>query len=416
MGGRRKSANTGNAGQPVCTYVEGEKLRLHKGTGQAYFLLPDATGQTRRFWMGRYFADEAKGISSADTLGASARWIREYRIVGGPPASEQDGLSVAGLVAAFLNNVEEELGESTHVVHYRSALEVLTELYGGLPAAEFSPLKLAAVREAMTETDRWSRSTLNAHLGRIRRAFRWGVAHELVPAGVYQALQAVNGVKRGRTNARESKKVRPVPEELVRAVLPHVSRQVSAMIQVQQLSGMRPGEVVTMRPRDIDRSGAVWIYTPESHKTAYLEREREVFLGPKARQILMPFMLRAENAYMFSPSEAEAERLEARRLSRKTPPGIGNVPGTNRKLEPTRGAGERYGTRSYRRAIHRACERAGFAAWNPNQLRHNAATEIRRHHGIEAARVVLGHSDAGVTQVYAEADRELAARIAEEMG
>jgi integrase len=33
------------------------------------------------------------------------------------------------------------------------------------------------------------------------------------------------------------------------------------MIPLQQLSGMRPGEIVIMRPRDIDRSSNVWIDT-----------------------------------------------------------------------------------------------------------------------------------------------------------
>lgn len=29
--------------------------------------------------------------------------------------------------------------------------------------------------------------------------------------------------------------------------------------------------------------------------------------------------------------------------------------------------------------------------WHPHQLRHNAATALRREHGIEVARVILGH-------------------------
>jgi integrase len=37
-------------------------------------------------------------------------------------------------------------------------------------------------------------------------------------------------------------------------VLPNVSPPVAAMIQLQQLTGMRAGEVVIMRPQDIDRS------------------------------------------------------------------------------------------------------------------------------------------------------------------
>ena len=50
--------------------------------------------------------------------------------------------------------------------------------------------------------------------------------------------------------------------------------------------------------------------------------------------------------------------------------------------------------------------------WSPNRLRHTAATEIRRTFGLEAAQVALGHSQADVTQIYAEKDLTLAAEVA----
>lgn len=42
--------------------------------------------------------------------------------------------------------------------------------------------------------------------------------------------------------------------------------------------------------------------------------------------------------------------------------------------------------------------------WSPNQLRHTAATEVRKRYGLEAAQIVLGHAAAVVTQVNAERD------------
>ena len=39
--------------------------------------------------------------------------------------------------------------------------------------------------------------------------------------------------------------------------------------------------------------------------------------------------------------------------------------------------------------------------WSPNRLRHAAATEIRREVGLEEAQIILGHSRADVTQIYA---------------
>ena len=43
-----------------------------------------------------------------------------------------------------------------------------------------------------------------------------------------------------------------------------------------------------------------------------------------------------------------------------------------------------------------------------NQLRHNAATRLRREFGIEVARVILGHGRLETTEIYAEVDREKA--------
>src|SRR6185369_5668350 len=50
--------------------------------------------------------------------------------------------------------------------------------------------------------------------------------------------------------------------------------------------------------------------------------------------------------------------------------------------------------------------------WHPNQLRHTFATKVRKEHGLEAAQVLLGHSKADVTQVYAEKNHELASALA----
>ena len=54
--------------------------------------------------------------------------------------------------------------------------------------------------------------------------------------------------------------------------------------------------------------------------------------------------------------------------------------------------------------------------WSPNQLRHAAATEIRRRYGLEGAQVTLGHASADVSQIYAERDLSKAEQIMREVG
>ena len=54
--------------------------------------------------------------------------------------------------------------------------------------------------------------------------------------------------------------------------------------------------------------------------------------------------------------------------------------------------------------------------WSPNQLRHSAATFLRKEFGIEVARIILGHSSAAVTEVYAELDQARAMEVMAQIG
>jgi hypothetical protein len=55
-------------------------------------------------------------------------------------------------------------------------------------------------------------------------------------------------------------------------------------------------------------------------------------------------------------------------------------------------------------------------SWHPNQLRHNAATRLRKEFGVELARIILGHATAFTTEIYAEADRAQAMEVIAKVG
>ncbi len=338
------------------------------------------------------------------------------------------------LIAAYLDFAKSYYVKNGALTgEYRNigdALRPLTTMYGRTRVADFGPSSLKAVRQAMIDAD-LCRRTINNRINRVRRVFKWGVENELVPAGVLHALQAVAPLKLGRCNVRESEAVKPVPTELIEPVLKLVSPQVAAMIRLQLLTGMRPGEVMQMRTCDIDMSGAIWVYRPARHKTEHHGRHRVVYLGPKAKDLLRPFSLDNCTAPIFSPREAMAHIHRERREARQTPMTPSQA-ARKRKRFPRRSPGDCYDRRSYAWAIRRACD-AAFPLpkyvkeqdrsawrrdhrWSPNQLRHNAATDLRRQFGIEAARVVLGHSSADVTEIYAEMDLARAASIMEQVG
>ncbi|MDG3007695.1 tyrosine-type recombinase/integrase [Paludisphaera mucosa] len=54
--------------------------------------------------------------------------------------------------------------------------------------------------------------------------------------------------------------------------------------------------------------------------------------------------------------------------------------------------------------------------WHPHQLRHSAATALRREFGLDVARAASGHTSPAVTLRYAEADVALAREAMERMG
>jgi integrase len=369
--------------------------RHHKPSGQAVVTLGG-----RDIYLGPY------GTKASKT--AYDRAIAEW-LAGGRRRASQAQLVIAELVPRYNKHVG-PLYASNEPRNIRLALKPLRVLYGTTPACEIGPLALKAVRQTFVDSG-LSRGEINKRTRRIVRFFKWAAAEELVDASVYQALKAVEGLKRGQGSVRESEPVKPVADVLVNAVKPHVSRQVCAMIELQRLTGMRPGEACMMRTCDINTQGRIWEYRPESHKTAHRGKCRVIFIGPQAQEILKPWLRTELGAYLFQPCESIAERRANMRANRKSR--VQPSQQCREKAMPKRRPGERYRPDSYRWAIAKACEKAGVDAWHPHQLRHSAATRLRREFGLDVARAVLGHSSPVVTEVYAELDQ---AKAQEAMG
>ena len=235
---------------------------------------------------------------------------------------------------------------------YRAAIEPLVQLFGDTLARDFGPKRFQALREHIIRRGSlWtapfdaqgnlarpgqplSRDYLNNLMKAVACMFKWAVTEEKVPPSVPDALAKVGGLRKGRdSRVREPEPVRPVPLEHFWPVVKAASPPIAAMLQVQRSTGMRPDEVTIMRPCDLDRTGDVWTYRPESHKLEWLDQNKEVLIGPKAQQVLAPWLENAApDQYLFSPrrtAEWNARELEnddagrarvACRLSRKRAP------------------------------------------------------------------------------------------------
>lgn len=402
--------------------------RLHKQSGQAVVTLADGLGGRRDVLLGKHGSAESR----AEYLRVISEWeINGHRLpqIGSAPSDRW----VSELILAYWKFAETyyvKNGRATsQQERVKRSLRFVRELYGHTRATAFGPLALKAVRGKMVEAG-WTRIHVNHCVGCIKRMFKWAVENELVPPSVYHGLQAVAGLKKDRSEAREGQRVLPVADAHVDATLPFLTPPVRALVQVQRLSGMRPGEAVVMRPMDIERRGKVWLYRPESHKTEHHGHERVVILGPQAQTVLRPFLFapflqdvtaiqlalmaeteveasamlgdrlleigaarRDPTLHIFSPAEAIADFRRRQRTARKSK--VQPSQQDRRKQKKRKAPGASYRVGSYAHAVARSveaantaracdgckelppesrcdsCRAAAIPHWHPHQLRHS---------------------------------------------
>lgn len=276
------------------------KYRKHRGTGQAVVTLSG-----RDHYLGKH--GTAASRREYDRL--IGEWLTNGRqsLVSSPHE-----LSVVELFARYLQFAKSYYvkdGKPTkELAGMKDAIRQIRKCYSRTLAAEFGQLALKAVRQQMIDAG-WARNTVNKAIGRVKRIFRWAASEQLIPAGTYEALATVDGLRRGKSAAPDAPRIEPANAEDIAAVLPHLPPVIADMVRVQRLTGMRPGEVCIMRPCDLDRSGDVWLYSPSSHKTEHHGRERTIYLGPQSQAI----MLRDAQAYALDPFAKGKQPLEVRR-------------------------------------------------------------------------------------------------------
>jgi integrase len=428
--------------------------RKHRQSRQALVTLTDGLGGRKDVLLGPHGTKESR-VEYARVI---AEWEAAGRTI--PHRAAASDLTIHELILRFWLHVEKHYrrpdgSPTSEIDSYRMSFKPLKRLYGDALAKEFGPLSLKAVREAMvsgswlTEAEKakrqeeghkltWCRGLVNQRIGRIRRMFKWAVENEMIQAPVYQALMAVRGLVRGRSEARDTAPVKPVHPAWVEAVLPHLLPQVAAMVELQLTTGMRAGEVTIMRTIDIDTKGRIWLYKPTDHKTAWRGHHRVVPLGPRAQAILKPWLRLSVEEYLFQPKEALAWRWAKLREERKSK--VQPSQQSRRKRKPQRTVSDHYTVTAYDHAVTSAIKKANAARacetckpldsadrcqacqaniiphWHPHQLRHTKATEIRREAGLDAARAVLGHRSPVITEHYAELDVTKAAEVMERLG
>jgi len=335
---------------------------------------------------------------------AYSRWAAEWHVRQAdptPPGSPGDVL-VADLVVACLDWAEATYRkggrETSEVAAFRAALRPLAELYGDTPAAAFGPVQLLAIQAGWVAGG-LAIGTVNNYQNKVCRAFSHGVSRGVVAAAVADALAHVPQLVPGRTAAAPRKVVTSAPDADLAAAIPHLhhlpdrQRILEGIVRLQLATGMRPGEVLELRPEDLDRSREPWLYRPPSGgKTYHLEKARKVWIGPAGRALLLPFLADAE------PGEPV---FRVRAIRGRKPWGL--IP---------------ISAQFYRDCLARACEVADVPVITPHRLRHSKATAVQRaYEDDEAVAAALGNSKETARQVYVDSPADaVARRIAEELG
>lgn len=386
------------------------KYRLHKARNLAVVTID---GKDR--YLGKYGSAESRKLYAKLIAGAEKPPEPQER-----PQANIDLMigELSLLYVQYASTYYVKNGQPTaQLQRVKNACAALNRLHAAEFVSTFSPLKLKALQQTLAATPdqrmvkrrnprnaddqqddqppaepprTLSRRYINSLVQCIVRMFKWAASEELAPASVYSSLATVEGLKVGRTSARESAKVTPVDEQIVSDTLKHLPQNAADMVRLISLSGMRPGELIAMRAGEVTRhESGPWEYRPASHKSEHHDVERVVFIGPQGQAVLAPWIENIDPAaHVFSPD----------------------------RLTPQDAPGDPFDKDTFRQLIQRVCRRHNVELWAPNQLRHLHATRVRQRFGLDGAQVVLGHTKADVTQIYAEKNQKLAAEIQAEIG
>lgn len=340
------------------------RLCHQKSDGRAFVTVPRTGG--KRVYFGKFGTPEAEA--------AYKEWL--VKVLAFKPSDLGIQQSLASVCIEYVEWCRVQ-SQATYRAN-RKACEFLLRQYIHLSASAYTAPVVLQWLETMDggsyETKKGkvkyhTRTYLNKLLHHLKRLAKWGEARGYFPAGTHASISTVDPLKKGKSKSREAPKVKPIAWDIVSQTLPELSETVAAMVKVQYLSGMRPGEIRKMRRGEIDDSRDIWLYVPLQHKTTHHGAELIKAIPKPAQDILRPFLeaCECEESFVFN--------------SRRGCP---------------------YTTHGYITAIKRACERLGLPVWKPNQLRHSIATHVREKHGIEASSLYLGHASTNMTEIYAE--------------
>jgi len=246
-----------------------------------------------------------------------------------------DGMTIPAIAALFEQHSQIRHSGGTRD-SYNRTIRTFSRLFPDLEASSvdcwhIEEFQLALVHKGLTA------NTINDYLARLKRIFRWAIRNQYLHKETLLYFEMLDRVDRTWAGVNNPERIKPIAIERVNQILPDLPPTIAALVKFQLFTGCRPGEARTLRLCDLDTSKDVWLYTPQQHKTSHLGKNRVVYVGPLAQQVIEAQGMGNSEAYLFHSGDPSSC----------------------------------YSTPTFARAIRRACERANLTPhWTPNQLRH----------------------------------------------
>jgi integrase len=373
---------------------------IHRGIGQSYVRI-----NGRQIFTGTL----VKGKITADAEKAYRRIIVEYLANQDKPV-QAESISIDELILRFFKQKLPTVHKAS-AQHFKAVSDTLLSHYAGYKAVDISVREMRTVRALFIEKG-WKRSYVNDQTARIRQILIWGQQEGILPQQ-YNPPK-IKALEKGECICPEGVSRKTIPLADIEKTIAALSPTLAAAVKIQLATAARPSEVLEMRIEQINRSNPdCWEVRYIRHKTAKKTGDKTIFLAKPEIAVITPYIGNRAEGYVFTPESALADRKakETAVLKSKYRSPSAREKAAYRKRHPKQKINDHYDVAAYRRAITRACERAGVPHWFPYGLRHTGVTLIGLEHGIEAAQHIAGHRNIATTEHYFHGQDEIARRI-----
>lgn len=289
----------------------------------------------------------------------------------------------ADLAAYWLEDLdlEDRISRTTRLLYERNMRTLVLPAFGNLTLREIG---VARCDHFLKQLARQSYNRAKQARVVLRLALGLAVRHEVLPRNPMDA------VSRLHRPAHTPDALTPAEVNAIRLAIsfweagrspsgPKPDGQLGAIVEVMLGTSARIGEVLAIRRRDVDITGA-----PPSIRIAgtIVSRNGE----PTARQD-HPKTAKSRRTVAIPSFTAEAVR---KRLTRLPDPTLDALLFCSREGTPLT-------TNNVRRQLRHVMDLAGITGVTPHMFRRTVATVINEHAGVDLAAELLGHTDPKIT-------------------